>query len=313
MTRTDRPSRWTPPALLARLDREVVPVLQWVARAAAWLFAWPFRTLTRAELRTRTGRALHRNAGLLLFGAVTVAFLASAVHFQRYPDLRGDAQASASGVPALPGDEPVVEAQPGAPSGATAVGPVLGAEVDEHIARRTAALQNAGQDPRVAVVSFDEYVTPEEAAEALPDGAEVLEVQYRLPAEGERPQRLDTDRAGLVTAVRGAVAAALEAFAAEEDEVERLLESGTVEDEAFEEDLEVRLSELQTIRNLLATEAPVVFAVVVRAPGDDLRALSEHADVRLVDVAAKDADTQATVFYGVLPEDGDRATYGREP
>lgn len=305
-------SRWTPPALLARLDREVVPLLQWIARACAWLLGWPFRTLTRAELRTRLGRGLHRHAGLLLFGVVTVAFLASAVHFQRYPDLRGDAQASGPEPPAAPGDEPVIDPGSGAPA-AAAVGPVLGADIVDHVARRSAVLDEVGEDPRLAVASFDGYVTPDAAIDALPDGAEVVEVQYRLPSQGERPQRLETDRAGLVAAVDEVVDGALEEFAAEEQEVQRLLDSDTVEDEAFREDLELRLSELQTIRNLLATEAPVVFAVVVRAPGDDLRALSEHADVRLVDVAPADADAETVVFYGVLPEDRDRATFGREP
>lgn len=312
MSRGHQSSRWTPPALLARLDREVVPFLQWIARACAWLLAWPFRTLTRAELRTRFGRALHRSAGLLLFGVVTVGFLASAVHFQRYPDLRGDASAPASGSTEAPGDDPVVGAGPATPRPA-AVGPVLGTGIDDHLERRATALEEVGGDPRLAVVSFDGYVAPAAVVDALPAGADVLEVQYRLPAAGERPQRLDTDRDRLVGAVDGIVDEALEEFAAEEEEVQRLLDSDTVEDEAFREDLELRLSELQTIRNLLATEAPVVFAVVVRATGDDLRALSEHADVRLVDVAAADADAETVVFYGVLPEDRDRVTYGREP
>lgn len=312
MSDGDQRSRWTPPALLARLDREIVPLLQWVARAVAWLLAWPFRTLTRAELRTRLGRGLHRNAGLLLFGVVTVAFLASAVHFQRYPDLRQGALASPTEPATLPADDPVLEPGPAGETG-TAVGPVLGTRIDDHLERRSAALDEIGGEQYLAVVSFEEYVAPDAVLAALPEDAEIAEVQYRLPAEGERPQRLDTDRDGLVPAVEDAVDTVLEEFASEEQEVQRLLDSGTVEEEDFREDLELRLSELQTIRNLLATDAPVVFAVVVRAPGDDLRALSEHADVRLVDVAEADADMGSVLFYGVLPEDRDRATFGYEP
>lgn len=309
-------SRWTPPALLARLDRALVPGLQWIARAVAWLLGWPFRTLTRGEERTRLGRALYRNRGVLLFVTVAIGFLASAVHFQRYPDLRAGAVASGpeavagEGTGAGPGsDDPVLGVTP------QAVGPVAGGQVAPYIERRTAALDalDTGDDPVPAVVTFDEYRTPQQVLEALPGDAEVLEVQYRLPAEGERPRRLVVARDELVAMVEEAVDVAREEFADEEHEVQRLLDSDTVEDESFREDLERRLSELQALRNLLASGSPVAFAVVVRAPADDLRALSGHADVRLVDVAPDVADTEATVFYGVLPEDRDRATYGRQP
>lgn len=304
-------SRWSLPALLARIDREVVPLLQWLARAVAWLLGWPFRTLTRAELRTRLGRSLHRNGGLVLLAAVAVAFLGSAVHFQRYPDLRAGAIASEP----LPGsDEPAIEPGPAGPTddAPAAVGPALGADVEEHLQRRAAALDAlAGDEPRLAVVSYDEYRTPDAVLATLPEGTDVLEVQYRLPAETERPRQLETDREGLVADVEGAVDVARDEFAAEEHEVQRLLDSDTVEDEEFRADLELRLSELQSIRNLLDTAAPVVFAVVVRAPGGELRALSVHEGVRLVDVAPPGADAEAIVFYGVLPEDRDRATFGR--
>lgn len=304
-------SRWTPPALLERLDREVVPVLQRSARSVARLLGWPFRTLTRAELRTRLGRALHRNGGLLLLATVAIAFLASAVHLQRYPDLRdADALAAGGGTGALPGQAADV---PGAGGTSAAVGPVVGADVGDYVERVNASLDDLrGDDPQPAVVSYGEYRTPGEVLASLPATAEVLSVQYRLPSEQERPQRLDTDRDGLVASVEEAVEVAREQFAEEEHEVQRLLDSGTVEEESFRADLELRLSELETIRDVLAGEAPVVFAVVVRAPPDDLRALSEHGAVRLVDPAPGDGDGSGVVFYGVLPEDQDRVTYGRD-
>lgn len=299
--------RWTPPALLERLDREVVPVLQRSARSVAGLLGRPFRAVTRAELRTRLGRALHRNVGLLLLGAVAIAFLASAVHLQRYPGLRdADALSAGGSTGALPGAR-------GAGAASPAVGPVVGADVDDYLERAGAGLDDLpGDDPQPAVVSYGEYRTPEEVLASLPATAEVLSVQYRLPSEQERPQRLDTDRDGLVATVEEVVEGAREQFAEEEREVQRLLDSGTVEEESFREDLELRLSELATIRDVLAGEAPVVFAVVVRAPPDDLRALSEHDAVRLVDAAPGDDDGSGLVFYGVLPEDQDRVTYGRD-
>lgn len=307
------PSRWSLPALLAALDREVVPLLQWLARASAWLLTWPFRTLTRAELRTRPGRALHRHGGLVLLAAATIGFLGSAVHLQRYPELRGTDGAGEER--ALPGEDgaPAAGSELPGEEGPVEVGPVIGAAIGDHASRRTAVLAELpGDEERLAVVSFREYRSPRAAVDALPAAADVLGVQYRLPAAGERPQRLDATRTEVVTAVAAAVEEARAEFASEEDEVRRLLDSGTVEDEDFREDLELRLSELETVRNLLATDAPVVFALVVRAPVADLRALSEHDAVRLVDVAGADADSAAIVFYGVLPEDGDRATFGRQ-
>lgn len=307
------PRRWTLPALLARLDHEVVPLLQWSARAVAWLVGWPFRTLTRAELRTRLGSRLHRHSSVLAFVAVVIAFLGSAVHLQRYPDLRDEALAAD---PELPGEGSAADSTRDTSSevdGPVAVGPVLGSDVDGHVRRAGISLDDLeGGEVRPAVVSYGEYETPESVLASLPEGVEVLSVQYRLPSQEERPQRLETARDGLAAAVQAAVAAAHEAFAEEEDEVQKLLDSDTVEDPAFREDLELRLSELATIRNLLATEAPVVFAVVVRAPAEALRALSEHDAVRLVDVAPSGTDADDAVFYGVLPEDRDRATWGRE-
>lgn len=302
----------------SRVDEQIVPSLQRGARRVLRFVGAPLRGLRRWEQRVAGGRLLSRlygNRGLVLFAAVAIAFLASAVHFQRYPDLRVGARDTPA-APA-PGDDDAVGGEPGdgASEGPVAVGPTVGTEIGGYVSERQAALADLPGDVEEApaVVSFGEYRTAEHVASTIPTDAEVTEVQYRLPAEGERPVSLPVAEDGLVEAVGEAVEAARSAYAEEEDEVERLLASDTIEDEEFLEDLERRLSEVVAVRNLLDSGAPIVFAVVVRAPVPALRALSEHGDVRLVDVAPPGADPDRTVFYGVLPEDREVATYGRQP
>lgn len=312
MARPERPTTDAPGAL-ARLDERVVPSLQRGARRAARVLAAPLRVLGRWEERVAGGRPLRfaaRNRQLVLLVAVTIAAAGSFVHLLRYPEIRDARRASE-----LAGREQTVR-EPTAPvdvagDGVGTVGPVLGRSLDDYVDERREALVELGADAeRLAVVSFDEYVTPEAVADVLPEGVRIRFAQYRIPAEGERPLETEVVRDDLVGSVDRAVEAVLGPILTEIEEAERLIDSGSVEDEAFLEDLRRRVSELEAVRNLLDSTSRVVFAVVVEADGETLRTLAEADGVRLVDVAEEPLDASRSSFFGLVPEDRERATFG---
>lgn len=295
---------------LRRLDDAVVPRLQRGARRGRQAVARPLRAVARWEERSWFG-PVARNRGALAFVAVLVATAASAVHFDRYPDIRAaEAEAERQTV------RPVGEDLPGEPTSeqVASVGPPLDVVVDDYITGRHDALREidgADDASLVAVVSFDTYLTPEQVSEVLGDGLTILVAQYRIPAEGEPPLETEVVGGDLEGSVHRAVEQALAPLREEEREVERLLESDTVEDDAYVEDYERRLSELRSVRNVVETGAPVVFAVVVEASPELLQGLVGQQHVRLVDPAPPGIDPDRSSFFGVRPEDTDRATYGR--
>lgn len=297
---------------LSRLDQRVVPRLQRGARAVATALGWPLRLVARAEDRVapRLVRRVVPAWRVPALVAAIIVLLASAVHLQRYPDLR-DGQVAQE----LAEDPAVGPSEAGAIDpltvGGRAVGPASGERLDGYVEGRTAALAELPDDATtVAVVSLEEYATAEDAARLVPEDLEVLQVQYRIPAEGERPQETRVDPDDVAASVAAAVEEAAAPIAGEIVEVETLLASGTVEDPAFEADLERRLSELRAVRNLLEAAPLVVFALVVEGPVADLRALAQRDEVRLVDPAPPGADLRDVAFYGLLPEDRDRASFG---
>lgn len=308
------PERRGIPGVLARLDRRVVPAMQRGARRVARGLGAPLRLVARAEERAFPGlvrRVVPAWRVPALLAAVLVV-LASAVHMQRYPDLRDGQGELADG----PDQDPAVtaptagEVDPLDLSGRS-VGPRQGAELDPYVAERRAALAALPADASaVAVVSLEEYATATEALALLPDDVRVLRAQYRIPAEGERPQETRVEEEDAVAGIESAIADALAPIEDEITEVEILLASGTVEEPGFEADLERRLSELQAVRNLLAAAPAVVFAVVVEGAVEDLRVLAEHDAVRLVDPASPGADAEEVAFYGLLPEDRGEASFG---
>jgi hypothetical protein len=301
------------PGALARLDRRVVPRLQRGARATASALGAPFRLVARAEERAFPGlvRRVAPAWRVPALVAAVIVVLASAVHLQRYPELREAEREAAAG-----DQDPSVPA-PGRgevdPLGVSprAVGPARGDDVAAYVAEREVALAELpGDATTVAVVSLSEYTVAEEAVELLPADVEVLRVQYRIPAEGERPQETAVAPGDVVGSVEAAIQEAVGPIVEEIEEVETLLASGTVEDPSFEADLERRLSELRAVRNLLEAAPAVVFAIVVEGSVNELRALAASQRVRLVDPAPPGADLDGTAFYGLLPEDRDRASFG---
>lgn len=299
------------PASLARLDQRLVPTLQRGARRAARGLGAPLRAVARLEERLfpRVVRRVVPAWRVPALLAAVIVVLASAVHLQRFPELRDAAREAADAPAAAPG-RTSGEVDPMDVS-ASSIGPRQGDDLGAYVAERRPVLAALASDDDVAaVVSFSEYVTAEEGVAALPEDVRVLRAQYRIPAEGERPREIDVDPADPVTDIEAAIAGALGPIEEEITEVEALLDSGTVEEREFEADLERRLSELVSVRNLLEAAPEIVFALVVEGPVDGLQALAEHTDVRLVDPAPPGADAADTAFYGLLPEDRDRASFG---
>lgn len=297
---------------LARLDRRLVPALQRRSREAARTLGSPLRSLARLEDRRVPGlvrqATRHWRLGVLLLAALGV--LGSAVHLQRFPELREARRAEQRAADA-PRPRPVEGPAPAGEAPPT-VGPAQGDDVEEYVAARRAALATLPDDgAAVAVVSFRSYLRPDEIRDLLPGELTVTGAQYRLPAEGEVPSHLDVPDGDLTARLDRAIEQAMAPLLTEIGEVRTLLESGTVDDPAFERDLERRLSELQAVRNLLDSGHKVVFAVVVEGPVAALRELSGHDAVRLVDPAPAGEDPDGDDVYGLLPEDRERASFGR--
>lgn len=286
-----------------------------VARFLASLLGWPLRSLRRWEQRVAHGRPerfLWRHRQELVLVVALILFAGSYVHLQRYPELN----AQASDPAAAPGPGTAGSPSEGPPAlagGAVVVGPGEGEQLAPYIADQRDELAGIADDEtRVAVVSFTDYLTAEQAAEVVPDGVIALEVELRLPDQQMEPFEIEVEEGevGIESAVNEALAAERERIAQEEAEFRELLESGTVEDEDFIAEFREQLERLEAVRNLLDTGAGTVFAVVVRGPAAELQALGEAERVRLVDPAPAETDPAASTFYGLLPDDEETASYG---
>lgn len=292
---------------LRRLDDAVVPALQRRARAIASFLASPLRALRRWEERFAHGRPerfLWRNRQALVLVVALIAFAGSYVHLQRYPDLAAQADGPRPG--SVPSAGPTGRGLSGE---SVVVGPAEGTMLADYVQERQDVLAEAPDGQRVAVVSFGEYVTPDRAAELIPDGLEPVSVQLRVPDDQMEPFTVEVED-GIASAAEEAIEGERQRIADEEAEFEELLGSGTVEDEDFLEEFRQQLERLKAVRNLLDSGAGTVFAVVVRGSVDDLRQVADEDAVRLVDLAPIGVDPGSSTFYGLLPDDDERATYG---
>lgn len=296
---------------LRRLDDVVVPRLQRAARATARFASQPLRGLRRWETRFAHGRPerfLWRHRQELVLVVALLMFAGSFVHLQRYPDRA--AQADGGGSVAGPTAEPTSDDGPALAGGAVVVGPAEGQELEDHIADRREALADVPDgETRVAVVSFTDYLDGQDAADVIPDELSPQVLQLRLPDPRMEPFEIEVDE-GIEEAASDAIAQERERIAQEEAEFQELLESGTVEDEEFLAEFREQLERLKAVRNLLDTGAGTVFAVVVIGEGQDLRALADHEQVRLVDPAPAETEVDASTFYGLLPDDEETASFG---
>lgn len=293
--------------MLHGIDDALVPALQRGARAVGRGLGLPVRALRWLDDRVaggRPARAVHQHRSLVALLIVAVGFGSALVHFDRYPDLRARAQQAA----ASSEDDDRTEGAPVAGASA-AFGPLVGARVEPYLEARGSALDAApADDVRVAVVSFDEFVTAATAARAVAS-LDAIAVQYRLPERTPRPDRIEVDEA-LEATMDDLIEDMLADLRQEQRDTESTI--ATTEDEGFRTDYEARLDELVALRNTLVDDPRIVFAVVVRGPVRDLRAVAAIEGVRLVDLVSADvAEATAARAHGILPTDRDRFTHGR--
>ena len=294
--------------------------MQATARRTVTRLAAPVRALDRLDgalLGESRVRRIYGARGIVTLLLVAVAFTGAVVHFVRLPELREQeaarrAAASEQDV-RRPGQGATAPEGPLA-GGAQVIGPVLGQQLDEYIEQRQAVLAelDAGSGRRVAVVSFEEYTNPEQVLEVLPADAALHFAQIRLPAEGLTPVETEVVDGDLAGSIERAVEVPIAELAAEEEEVRTLLESGTVEDDEFLRDLQLRVDELAAVRSLVNSGSGLLFAVVIEASVADLQALADIDTVRLVDVGDAETDPENSGFFGLVPEDTEVATHGEE-
>ncbi len=189
----------------------------------------------------------------------------------------------------------------------TRVGVAGGASIPAYLRAAGEELARLDAPDAYALVSFADYLTPARAAAAL-DGAPVSAVVARVPLPGRQTEivriaalRLPGDVVAGMADVAGrkdreaadyrARAAAPAATA--DPELRRVYESGAV----------VAAREAAAYRSGCAC----VYAAVVRAAPDALRALAGRPGVRVVDPAPEVARLDRTVFTPPLPEQRDVA------
>ena len=170
------------------------------------------------------------------------------------------------------------------------IGPVAGVEVGPYLDERKQALAAAAGD-RVAVVSFDAYVSEADARAKIGS----LKVDALLAAApGAHPSTVTTGLDAWAKSQR-------QADVLERDEIKKLLP--TVDDPVFKKFYE---SEVVRLDNAIESASPtstVVFGVVVVGPADSLRTLASTAGVRLVDVGDAATSAPGAVFKGLRPEE----------
>ena len=311
---------------LARIDDRIVPRLQHVASTTAHVLGIPVRRLTGLEERVLSGRPArfgYEHRTTVAFVAVLIMFAGTLVHFQRYPELQRRAAEERAAAQALSVREAGSYSQGGSGGnlggGAVAVGPPVGADLEDYADERGTALAALDADEtHVAIVSFAGYLSAEDAGAQLPDAVTAVLAQYRIPISDSVEAGQADEELGEVEVVGGDLTAAVERLIAlrvkdiraQEKEFQSYLDSG-VESEEYRRDFENRVEELRAARNVLDGSGAIVFAVVVEGKGAALQALARERGVRLVDPAPSEIDVDSSAFFGVRPDDDRIATFGR--
>lgn len=256
------------------------------ARLTAW---------ERHPERNRLVRAVVAQPLAVAVLASVLVFTGALVHLSRTTD----AGAPPGVDPELVGDAAPAE-----------VGPRVGDDLDVYRDERHAALAAwDDEEPLRAVVSFAQVLRATDVPQ--PPGAVVDAVLLLVPGEAGRPLAVPVAD-GLAETVADTVDRERRRIDEELGEVAGLLDED-LGDPDFRADFERRLVELEGARAQLAPDAPLVFAAVVVATADTLRALVDHPLVRVVDPAGPARTTATTRFHGILPDDRMRASVGRAP
>lgn len=284
------------PRGLGALDAAAVPAIQRFTRRVGTLLWASVGPLARWEDRLASGRPLAfatRHRGTIVLVTAVIAFVGSFLHLDRYPDLRA------------------TEAAVQPPSIGAGVGPYLGADLRRYVDGRKSALASLPPTTRIsAVISFERYLAVDELGPLLAPPLVIGAVQLRAPVAGAEPRRLVVGDEGIAATVAAAIAPVRTELEVELRDVRSTLRSG-VGDPAFERDYLRRERELERSLAELESDPAVVFALLIEGDVGDLQALGEAPGVRLVDPAPADL-VGAEQAYGLLPEDVERASYGRQ-
>lgn len=283
------------PYPLRRLDDRFLDVV----RRGPGRVLRPLWSVSRWESSSRRPvwlRAVARRPGLVALAAAVVVFASSGVHLQRFETPLG--ATGADQVVADPG-EAVAE-----------VGPVRGSEIEAYVDRRRGALAAHPPDRRLrAVVSFRTF--REATALELPDEVEPELLLIRLPLPDRSPRAVELGEQDPGAALAAVVAQERDELAEEAEELESMLDSD-IGDELFVEEFERRRTEIGEVRAELRSGARVIYGVVVVGPARALTQLQDTPGVRLVDPGGEPVETRRTTFYGLLPDDEQHASHGRE-
>lgn len=180
---------------------------------------------------------------------------------------------------------------PGAAAAAdSSIGPLAGNEVGPYLDERKQAVAAATGD-RVAVISFESYVTEADARAKV--GAVPVDALLAA-APGAHPSVVLNGLEGWAKSQRAA-------DEVEATEIRKLLP--TVTDPAFKQFYESELVRLDTAIKNASPTSDVVFGLVVRAPADSLRTLAATGGIRLVDVGDGPTSAAGATFRGLRPEE----------
>jgi hypothetical protein len=174
-----------------------------------------------------------------------------------------------------------------------AIGPLSGRDVAQYIYERKRDLR-AAKDVRAAVVNLADYMT-EADARKLVEGLNVRALIVAAPG-------------GNPTVVTGPVSEwaeeARRAAAEERAEFEKLLPTyDPAEEQDFINEAKESVARLQKLEQSASATAPVVFALVVVAPAEDLRRIGDTTGVRVVDVGENAAVPPIANIRGIRPEE----------
>lgn len=288
-----------PPSPLRRLDAGVLPRMRRGLLAVVGVATAPLRAATRWEAapdRPGPVRAVATRPGVVALAAALVVFVASAVHLQRFESSLGSAA----------GEDQVV-AEPGADP--AEIGPRVGGDLELYAEGRRELLENMDADREIrAVISFVSY--READGLDLPDELAVERLLVRVPVLDEEPRDIEVHGRDPEEVLTTVAAQEHDRLAEEEAELASLLASD-VEDEEFVAEFERRLEELTAVREQLDEDPELLYGAVVVGRADTLAAVQASAGVRLVDPGGDPDETRETRFFGLLPDDGDRASHGR--
>lgn len=289
-----------PSSPLRRLDSGVLPRLRRGLVGLVGPVVAPLRAVARWEAGSgRPGpvRAVATRPGIVALAAALVVFVASAIHLQRFESSLGSG-AGEDQVVAEPGEGPVTE-----------IGPRVGSDLELYAEGRRDLLDDMDGDREIrAVISFASYLEAESLD--LPAGLTVERLLVRLPVLDEQPRDIELDGRDPAEVLTAVAAEEHDRLAEEEDELASLLASD-IEDEEFVEEFERRLEELTEVREQLDGDPELLYAVVVVGRVDTLAQVQASEGVRLVDPGGDPEETRETRFFGLLPDDGDRASHGR--